>query len=159
LLPKPAAPVTRSPSRGGGGKPTLEAPACWQYPQAALTGVLPQQQPFRADTMKTTTLAWLSADDADEDTLVPHRVEAPHGVRRNERLYVPAEEMLDAIALKVAPSVSRWGQFDLLSLVSGQAEAQDLSLQHAAEKFTTVEVPESGQGWLWHPWLGLIKKR
>src|SRR5690606_34625236 len=59
LLPKPVAPVSSSSRGGGGRKPSLEAPACWQHPQAALTGVLPQQQPFREDTMRTTTLAWL----------------------------------------------------------------------------------------------------
>lgn len=158
LLPRPVAP-TASSARGGGGKPSLEAPACWQHPQAALTGALPQQQPFRDDPMKTTTLAWLPGED--EDVLLPHRVEEIRGTRRGEKLYVPATEMLHEIPLAPASRVSRWGKFDPLAAVNEQAEAQDMSLRRAAEKFTTVEVPESesGQGWLWHPWLGYIKKR
>ena len=50
------------------------------------------------------------------------------------------------------------GAFDLLALVSDQAEAQDLSLERAAKKFTAVEVPENSQGWRWHPWLGITKQ-
>ena len=46
----------------------------------------------------------------------------------------------------------------LLALVSDQAEAQDLSLERAAKKFTAVEVPENSQGWRWHPWLGITKQ-
>lgn len=160
LLPKPAAVATRSPSRGGAGKPTLETPACWQYPQAALTAVLPQQQPFRADSMQTTTLAWLPVDDDDEDTLVPHRVEEVHGGKRGEKLYVPAVELVHDAAVQHAAAVSRWGEFDLALLVRAQAEAQELPLERAAQKFTTVEVPsvkDNPNGWSWHPWLGLAR--
>ncbi len=162
LLPKPAAVATRSPSRGGAGKPTLEVPACWQYPQAALTAVLPQQQPFRADSMQTTTLAWLPADDDDEDTLVPHRVEEVHGGKRGEKLYVPAVELVHDAAVQHAAAVSRWGEFDLALLVRAQAEAQDLPLERAAQKFTTVEVPsvkDNPLGWAWDPWLGFARYR
>lgn len=158
LLPKPTAPPASSNRRGSGQKPSLEAPACWQHPQAALTGVLPQQQPFREGTMKTATLAWLP--DEDEEALLPHRVEDVRGARRGEKLYVPATELLGGeIPLELASSVSRWGGFDLLAAVNEQAEAQDMPLERAAEKFTTVDVPESAQGWLWHPWLGYVKKR
>lgn len=155
MLPKPM--VAAAPStRGGGQKPSLEAPACWQHPQAALTGVLPQQQPFREDTMKTTTLAWLPSEE--EDALLPHRVEDVRDGKRGEKLYVPAKELLHELSLNVARSISRWGEFDLPTLVNEQAEAQDRPLERVAEKFTTVEVPESAQGWLWHSRLGYIKK-
>lgn len=160
LLPKPTVPTASSSRRSNGGqKPSFETPACWQHPQAALTGVLPQQQPFREDTMKTTTLAWLPVGDEDEDKLEPHRVEDVHGAKRGARLYVPVGgDLLHALSFDVAPCVSHWGEFDLLAAVNEQTEAQDMPLRRAAEKFTTVEVPESTQGWLWHPWLGYVKK-
>src|SRR5690606_29428340 len=45
----------------------------WQYPQAMLSAVLPQQQPFRdAAGQKTVTLAFLP--DEDEEHLLLHRV-------------------------------------------------------------------------------------
>lgn len=158
MLPQP--PVSTAPPsrRRSGPKPSLKGAACWQHPQAALTGVLPQQQPFRNDTLETTTLAWLPGED-DDDPLVPHRVEELRHGKRGETLYVPANELLHEPPLDVSSSVSRWGRFDLLTLAQEQAEAQEQALRRITEKFTTVEVPESSQGWLWHPWLGCIKQR
>ena len=160
MLPKPAAPATPSTRRGGGQKPSLEAPACWQHAQAALTGVLPQQQPFRDASMKTTTLAWLPSEDGDddEDALVPHRVEDLRGGKRGEKLYVSAKELLHDLSLNVAPNISRWGEFDLRTLLIEQADVLDRPLERVARMLTTVEVPESAQGWLWHSWLGYVKK-
>lgn len=162
MLPTPptAAPVSsrRRAASSPGPERDYAAPA-WQHPQAALTGVLPQQQPFRDDEHPGTTLVWLP--DEDEDNLVLQRVEDVKG-KRGEKLYIPVGELLQEIALNAAPGVSRWGQFDLPSLVSEQAEAQDLSLDQAARKFTTVEVPsleENFRGWCWHPWLGFAKRR
>lgn len=163
MLPRPPAPATRSTRRSATSAAPLErdyAPAGWEHAQAALSGVLPQQQPFRHDEHPGTTLAWLPHED--EDDLRPHRVEDASGGRRGEKLYVAAGELLHEVALNVAPGVSCWGDFSLSSLVSEQAEAQDLTLDQAACKFTTVEVPslrDNPQGWRWHPWLGFSKKR
>jgi len=160
MLPVPPATAIRSTRRSSAPPARLErdyASATWEHPRAALTGVLPQQQPFRHDEQPGTTLAWLPNED--EDDLLPHRVEDAPGSRRGEKLYVPARELLHKVALNVAPSVSCWGEFDLPLLVNEQAEAQNMSLDLAARKFTTVEVPSSDQGWRWHPWLGFTKQR
>jgi CRISPR-associated endonuclease/helicase Cas3 len=156
MLPAPAAPMPASSRRRGGSRPQMEAPACWQHPQAALTGVLPQQQPFRNDTRPDVTLAWLPEDDDDAELKAHRVVDKPDG-KRGEKLYV--REALTTIALTPAAGVSRWGAFELATLVREQAEAQDMSPRRAAEKFTTVEVPPSGQGWFWDPWLGVGKHR
>lgn len=160
MQPVPPVPATHSTRRNAAPAARLErdyAPAAWEHPQAALAGVLPQQQPFRHDEQPGTTLAWLPNED--EDDLLPHRVEDAPGSRRGEKLYILARELLHEVALNVAPGVSCWGEFDLPSLVSEQAEAQDISLDLAARKFTTVEVPHNDQGWRWHPWLGFTKQR
>jgi CRISPR-associated endonuclease/helicase Cas3 len=162
MLPAPPAPTTRSRRRGAAPVFRLErdyAPVAWEHPQAALAGVLPQQQPFRHDEQPGTTLAWLPDEDEDEDDLLPHRVEDSPGSRRGEELYVPATELLHKVALDIAPGISCWGEFDLSSLVREQAEAQDLPLDLAARRFTTVEVPRNDQGWRWHPWLGFTRQR
>ena len=156
MLPSAEAPAQATSRRRGGPRQELQAPACWQYPQAALIGVLPQQQPFRDDAQRDSTLAWLPVDDEDE--LQPFRVEEQKGGKRGENLYVPASTMLARIPLAPATGVSRWGDFDLDALINAQAEAQDLSQARAAEKFTTVNVPKNGQGWYWHPWLGFAKR-
>jgi len=163
MLPVPPAPTSCSARRSTAPVPRLErdyAPAAWKYPQAALAGVLPQQQPFRHEEQPGTTLVWLPVED--EIDLQPHRVEDAPGGRRGEKIYVLARELLHEVALENAPGVSCWGEFDLMSLVSGLAEAQDLSLDLATRKFTTVEVPplkENLQGWRWHPWLGFTRQR
>jgi len=160
MLPIPPEPTTRSTRRSATPALRLErdyAPAAWQHPGAALTGVLPQQQPFRHDEHPGTTLAWLPDEDGDD--LLPHRVEDASGSRRGEKLYAPAKELLHEVALNVATGIGRWCEFNLPLLVSEQAEAQYLPLDLAARKFTTVEVPHCDQGWRWHPWLGFTKKR
>ncbi len=161
MLPAaPAAPVT-SRRRGGSavqGPERDHAAPAWQYPQAALTGVLPQQQPFRDDSERKVTLAFLPDDD--EEKLVRHRVEDdPH--KRGQTLYIAAEEMVEDFELVSAEGINTWGHFDLLALLHEQAGHLDLSLRHAAEKFTAVEVPnhDGTLGWQWHPALGLVEYR
>lgn len=159
LLPRAVAPARGSGRRGT--QPTEQqslgdyAAACWQYPQAALSGVLPQQQPFRDDSSANVTLAWVPDED-EEEGLKSHRVVDMRSGRKDGELYV--RELLHRVSLAPATGISRWGAFDLLALVSDQAEAQDLSLERAAKKFTAVEVPENSQGWRWHPWLGITKQ-
>lgn len=161
LLPQPPVPMATSTRRGNRPKPRLGAPACWQYPQSALSGVLPQQQAFRDAAQPETTLAWLPDEDEDE-MLRLHRVEELRSGKRGENDYIAANELLHDITLSPASGISRWGEFDLLALLKVQADAQDLSLAQAARKFTTVDVPslkDNAQGWCWHPWLGFSKKR
>jgi CRISPR-associated endonuclease/helicase Cas3 len=155
MLPAPSAPAPTS-SRGRNTRSPLEAPASWQYPQAALIGVLPQQQPFRADASPKVTLAWLPDEDEDSG-LKSHRVVDVRGGKRGEQLYV--RESLHPEPLAPAAGVSRWGAFDLLALVVDLAEAQDVPLDRAARKFTAVAAPHNGHGWRWHPWLGVAKQR
>ena len=157
MLPAAPAPTPASPRRRG-PRSQLEAPACWEYPQAALTGVLPQQQPFREDVRLTVTLAWLPEED-DDETLKPCRVEDVLGGKRGEKRNIAANELVSEVISSPAAGVRRWGTFDLLALVREQAEAQDMPLARAAEKFTIVEVPSSGQGWIHDPWLGVSKQR
>lgn len=158
LLPTAPATTATSTRRSAAPIPRLEpdqaAPA-WQYPQAALTGVLPQQQPFRHDELPGTTLAWLP--DEDEE-LVPHRVE-DNRAKRGLKLYIPARELLHEVALNAAVRVSPWGQFNLLTLLGEHADTLDRPMEEIAKKFTVVEVPSSDQGWRWHPWLGFTKQR
>lgn len=136
-----------------------QAAPAWQYPQAALTGVLQQQQPFRDDKQREATLVFLP--DEEQETLIPHRVEDdPRS--RNRELYVPIPQLLNRIALQPAPGIKPWGAFDeqaLLGLLTEHAEAMDLTLAKAATKLSTVQVPHSDQGWRWHPWLGFAAQR
>ncbi|HEY4581299.1 MAG TPA: type I-F CRISPR-associated helicase Cas3f [Lysobacter sp.] len=129
-----------------------EATWSWQFPQAALTGVLPQQQPFRDNGERTTTVAF--RPDEDDQRLVLHRIE-DHADRRGERLYIPVDRSLrHDVKLVPGERMGVWGEFDLEVLLEEQASSHGMSLDEAARKFTVTEVPENEQGWNWHPWLG-----
>jgi CRISPR-associated endonuclease/helicase Cas3 len=156
MLPRQRMPAAVAPSEDAPmGRD--EAAWSWQYPQAALTGVLPQQQPFREDAMRTVTLAFLPDDD--EERLVLHRIEdEPTG--RGQRLYVPIDRgQRHDITLELGERTSPWGEFDLMALLNEQAEHLDLSLRACSEKLAMVEVPHSEQGWRYHPWLGFERKK
>lgn len=131
------------------------APA-WQYPQAALIGVLPQQQPFREDNERRTALVFLP--DEDEASLIAHRVE-DNPDRRGTDIYVPACEMLHRVTLDSGAGLGPWGDIELMALLVGHAEALDQPLAVTARKLATLEVPRSDHGWRWHPWLGFARNR
>ena len=162
MLPPPPATATASVStstrRSSASAPPPErerdyAPAAWKHPQAALSGVLPQQQPFRHDEQPGATLVCLPDED---DKLVWHRVEDALA-KLNQDPYVSAH--VDPVTLQPAERIGPWCAFDLLALLREQAEALDRPLDETAKKFTTVEVPRCDLGWRWHPWLGFIKNR
>jgi len=129
----------------------LAAPV-WQFPQSMLTGVLPQQQPFREDNRPDMTLVFLPDDD--EENLVPYRVE--NALAKSKEEPRKAREFRHRITLNSAPSISPWGEFDLRDLLVEQAESLDKPLSEIALGFSRVDVPpsEQGQGWDWHPLLG-----
>ena len=79
--------------------------------------------------------------------------------KRGEVVYPSATELVHFVEVQIAENISRWGKFELAALLADQAEAQELSLEQAGKKFTTVDVPASAQGWHWHPWLGFGKAR
>ncbi|RMH89055.1 type I-F CRISPR-associated helicase Cas3 [Lysobacter pythonis] len=136
-------------------KGVLNAASIWATPRAALTWALPQQQPFRDDGgCREETLAFLPDDD--ETRLIPHRVrEAP-----GEKIYTTAGDALEDIDLTASggPRIAPWMRFDMLALLEPLAEAQNVSLRTAAERFTIANVPLPTDGrlahWRWHPVLG-----
>ncbi len=144
-----------------GVKPTeqrLDAACAWQFPQAALTWVLPQQQPFRANTAEEVELVFLPDDDEEELRL--HRIhEAAR--RGTPAIYTTARGSLTLIDLdsQLGPRITPWGRHDLLALLNEQVEAQNLPLRICAEKFTAVSVYENVNGWRYHPALGFAKKK
>lgn len=158
MLPKDRGSSTQLDRRGA-RQADLDAACAWQYPNAALTWVLPQQQPFRATTQRETELVYLP--DTAEERLVLHRIHE-QARRGQPAIYVPVENsLLERIDLEgqMGPRITPWGQHDLLALLGEQAEAQGLSLEKCAERFTPLSVPQSTFGWRYHPVLGFAKKK
>jgi len=147
-------PTSRSAHASRYSKPAfaLNATSAWQHARAALTGVLPQQQPFRDDALPTTTLVFLP--DEDDERLVLHRIDKDR-IRHGKSLYTEVEQSLrHDIRLEFGPRVDPWGQFDLMTLLIGQATDIDRPLRKSAEQFAVLEAPSSSQGWSYHPLLG-----
>lgn len=134
------------------GADELNASACWQAPLSHLSGMLPQQQPFRAQTLATETLVFLPDDDGE--ALHLHRVEPDRSRGLHRHLYPRDEGRCQHIALEVGPRIDPWAEHDLLTRLTDLAGYLDLPLRRCAERLATVQVPKSDQGWRWHPWLG-----
>ncbi|GHU28917.1 type I-F CRISPR-associated helicase Cas3 [Betaproteobacteria bacterium] len=137
----------------------LNAASAWQSPRAALTWALPQQQPFRDDSSIPETDLLFLPDEHDEQMLILHRIDpVGHG---QPDLYTKIESYLEPVDLDalLGARISPWEQNDLLALLEEQAEAQDLSLRACAQRFTTVRVYASKNGWRYHPVLGFAKTK
>ncbi|TWH77303.1 CRISPR-associated endonuclease/helicase Cas3 [Azomonas agilis] len=157
MLPKDRTP--QPPKRGVRSSCDLDAACGWQFPQALLTGVLPQQQPFRDDPNPDVEVLFLP--DEDEEQLLFYRIHQ-EAKGRNPAIYTEAEHsLLERIDLEaqLGPRIEPWGQHDLMQLLEAQTEAQGQSLHRCAERFAVVAVPKSGQGWRYHPVLGFGKSR
>jgi CRISPR-associated endonuclease/helicase Cas3 len=122
-----------------------------------LTGLLPQYQRFRHDPLQRDDVALLP--DEDEESLLLHRVE--DGPKRGDKHYVCKEEELcthvppEALS---SSSVSPWPEVNLLDELKTLAQAQGLTLQRCAERYATVSLPRSSEGWWFHECLGFAMK-
>ena len=158
MSPRDYAAGAASGRRGPPGGPELNAACTWQFPEAALTWALPQQQPFRDSSVKEVELVFLPDDD--ETSLRLHRVDADAG-RPGAKLYVEIDKsQKHTVDLQrtMGPRIALWGDNDLMTLLTDQAEAQGLSLRECAMRFTTVSVLPSTQGWRYDPALGVAAK-
>lgn len=137
--------------------------ACWHaVPDAVpysvtLTGVLPQYQRFREDPQRRVDVVFLP--DEDEEKLLLHRVD--DSPLHRESLYVRVQDsMVHAVPdtqLRPTPtlSVQPWMQLNLMDALRDLA--QDLTLEQCAKRYATVSLPDTQQGWCWHPVLGFSK--
>lgn len=136
----------------------LDAACAWQFPQVALTSVLPQQQPFRESSVPLEDLVLLPHED--QERLVLHRIHEPNRHLR-AKAYLPCPEKLEEIDLEenLGPRIAPWGQQpDVMVLLERLVEDLELPLESCAERFTSVQVHESTYGWRYHPVLGFAKK-
>lgn len=154
MLPKPQ---TASSSRTGRSVKPLNAASVWQHPEAALTWILPQQQRFRDDAgQQETELVFLP--DEDETKLVAHAM-FEKAKRGQPAIYTTAESRLTHIALEPGARIAPWGEQNLLTELQRLAETEDKPLEWCAERYTSVTVLESKNGWYYHPVLGLANKK
>jgi CRISPR-associated endonuclease/helicase Cas3 len=161
-----AAPATGRQGRGPVGAapvPKANASTWWNSPpqDALLTGLLPQQQPFRDDKGQTeVTLVLLPDEDGECDVL--HQVLDVKQGRRGEKLYVEVERALHTRlpdSVTQGERITPWGVSDYMAELQALAESMDMPLRRCAERFGTVNVIDNDAGWLSHPVLGFSKAR
>lgn len=130
----------------------LNASACWQAAKVHLSGVLPQQQPFRNQALSTETMVFLPDEDGED--VVLHRIETARNRGQQKNLYIRDDGRCHRVDIEQGPRIGPWAEHDLLTLLTAQATDLELSLTRCAERMATTQVPRSDQGWRWHPWLG-----
>lgn len=136
----------------------LNASSIWTLTHAHLTGVLAQQLPFREDTIKRVELALLP--DEDEEDYGLHRIDP--GKKRWENLYVAVDASLNhrvADHMVAGSGIAPWGEIDYMTALDALAESVELSLSACARRYGTVTLPDSAQGWRFHPVLGFARQR
>jgi CRISPR-associated endonuclease/helicase Cas3 len=143
--------------------PQANASTWWNLSpkDALLTGLLPQQQPFRDNAgQKEVTLVLLPDEDDEHDVL--HQVLDVKQGRRGEKLYVEVERALHARISDAATRgvrITPWGVVEYMNELQALAESMDMPLRRCAERFGTVNVINNDAGWLSHPVLGFSKRR
>lgn len=135
----------------------LNASSCWQMPQAMLTGVLAQQQPFRDDDAIRDELVLRLNED--EDDVVLHRIEP--GKRRFDSIFVVVENShnhrIDDALVK-GDRISPWQSVDYMEVLTALADALDMPLAQCTETFGKVTLRRREQGWRFHPALGFVDR-
>lgn len=138
--------------------PPLAAHSCWQQPQAMLSAVLQQQDPFRHDTQKRDELLLLPTEDQDDFALT----RLDDGPKKYQKLYVTVEANQNK---RVADSqlsgmgISPWADTDYMEALAALAEELGMELDDCARRFGSVSLPENAQGWHFHSALGFSKAK
>ncbi len=157
MLPKERSATPQYARRGTRESLDLDAACAWQFPQAALTWALPQQQPFRESSIPEEELVLLP--DEDGERLLLHRIHEANRYSQS-RVYLECSELLEQVDLEgsLGPGIAAWGQHDVVGLLEELAEELEMPLRDCAERFTSVKVYASTFGWRYHPVLGFGRK-
>lgn len=134
----------------------LAAHSSYARPDLWLTGILPQQRPFREQTQAQTELVFLPDEDEQEYQLF----------RSEPQKYgPPVETPVEDLLIKRVnndelqnPQVTPWANADYMKELAALADKQDMALAHCARKFGKLQTAISEHGWLWHPLLGFNKR-
>ncbi len=126
--------------------------------RASLTAVLPQQQPFRADTTKRVDLVLMPDDSGERYSLQQVTKERGHRTPLYVEVETSKHHRIPDTAL-ASSTITPWGETDYLEALASLADDVGQELESCARRFGTVTLPESDQGWRFHPALGFVKQR
>lgn len=148
-------PVSNRRRRGGSGIPPLAAYSVHVSPVLLTTGLLPQEQRFRAQSRAQITLVLGPNDDETDYVLMQRDVG-----RRGDITEIEIEERNERLpdSALVAERVSPWATADYMTLLGDYADAHDESTADSAKRVGTLSLDDAEQGWVTHPMLGFTKK-
>ncbi|AGX88274.1 type I-F CRISPR-associated helicase Cas3f [Candidatus Symbiobacter mobilis] len=162
MLPLPPTAPNGVAQRGRASAPPLNAASWWHLPaaDALLTAALPQQQPFRQDTIPRVDLVLMPNDEGDDYALQMLLAKTGGHPGEYHILYldrslnkrIPDEQVQ-------GPRIAPWGQTDYMAALTELAADMDMTLADCARRFGTVTLPQNAQGWRFHPVLGFTKQR
>lgn len=140
----------------------VNAAAWWNLPpaDALTTGLLPQCTPFRKDDISHVDLVLLP-DEGDEDYVLTMLLETRRGHQRQVLRQSVEASMNHRIpdSEVTGQGIMPWGCVDYMASLADLARDMDMTVQHCAERFGTVTLPEHEAGWSFHPALGFTKRR
>ncbi len=129
-----------------------------QYPVAAhwwrlpvnWSGELQRRTPFRLSQAESQFFVRME-DEFDEPKFM-FRDESAAGWKASELFSEP-------VPLEMAPGVKAWLNTDYAQVLLALAEAQDKELGLISERYGEINLrkDEEGEGWLWHPVLGVFR--
>lgn len=137
--------------------PKLGAHSWWTAPYATLMTILQQNQPFRDDKKDKKTDLVLLVNEDEDDYALHEIVDEKH---QRFKTYVEIDQ---AKLYRLSDStvqgerIGVWIQEDYLTQVIKQAEAQEISISNCAKRYGTFSLPDSVNGWRYHPALGFSK--
>ena len=162
LAQPPGAPATpgRRERRSEQAQLALNAAAWWSMApaDALLTAVLPQQQPFRKDTLPRVDLLLRPMDDSDDEYELIQLLDDGRG----KTSFVVVDQSLNhrvADSNVAGVGIEAWGATDYMQALAELASEMNLSLTECARRYGTVTLPKCDNGWRFHPALGFAKAK
>lgn len=159
-----AAPTTSGGRQRGStlaGTPLFENAATWWHlppADALLTALLQHRQPFRKEDTPQRDLFLRPIDDDANYELVELVAESPR--QRAGKLHVELEASMNHRiddAQVQGTGIAPWGHSDYMQALVELAQELGISTMDCALRYGTVTLPQSEQGWRFHPALGFSK--
>lgn len=136
------------------GKKSVGAYSCWDIPQSMLSGLLQWNYPFRKQTKDEVDI-WLKPNDDDEN----YTLQWVFSQGRKSSLDVPDEIRNRRVPDKACSGerITPWGETDYMQALRKLADELNMDMEVCARRFGLVTLPESVNGWWFHPLLGFSK--
>lgn len=133
---------------GGAAAAELNTQLWWQSP-ASLSGILQNDQPFRAGNQGDNYA--LLPDEDDDTRLRLHRY--------SEGQWILCGNLCELLPAPIqARNISPWATTDYLDELETLAKRSELGLRDCAMRFARVQLREATQGWSYQPALGFKRR-